>query len=63
MCLDKKLGWFDHEQATVAEQLVQQRWSETYKNTSQAEENGSQLNSSPVKVRHSLFLATFKSTL
>jgi len=52
MCPDKKLGWFDHEQAISAEQLVRERWSETYENISQAEEHPLQPGGSPVKVRY-----------
>jgi len=30
MCPDKKLEWFDPDQAVVVEQLVQQWWSDSY---------------------------------
>ena len=50
MCPDKKLSWFDDEQAVMAENLVRQRWSETYEKFSQIEEP-SQPNGSPIEVR------------
>ena len=37
MCPDKKLEWFDPDQAMAVEQLVQQRWSDMYKMSLQAE--------------------------
>ena len=38
MCPDKKLAWFDDEQAVIAEMLVWQWWLDTYEKFSQAEE-------------------------
>lgn len=49
MCPDKKLTWFNDEGATVAEQLVQQRWSDTYEKLPDAD-TSPQSNSSPIKV-------------
>lgn len=49
MCLDKKLGWFNDEEAAMAEQAVRQRWSETYEKLSDVDES-SQPHGSPVKV-------------
>ena len=55
MCPDKKLAWFDDEQAVTAEMLVRQRWSDTYEKFSQAEEL-SQPSSSHTEVRYFLKL-------
>ena len=49
MCPDKKLTWFNDNDATAAEELVRQRWSETYERNSDAEVP-SHSGSSPVKV-------------
>jgi hypothetical protein len=49
MCPDKKLTWFNEEEATVAEKLVRQRWVDTYEKFSLAEVS-LQANGSPVKV-------------
>ena len=49
MCPDKKLEWFDPDQAAVVDQLVQQWWSDTYKSSPHAEVS-SQPDGSPVKV-------------
>ncbi|KAF9792013.1 hypothetical protein BJ322DRAFT_997777, partial [Thelephora terrestris] len=49
MCPDKKLTWFNEEEATVAEKLVRQRWVDTYEKFSLAEAL-LQANGSPVKV-------------
>ena len=49
MCPDKKLEWFDPDQAAVVDQLVRQRWSDTYKSSPHAEVS-SQPDGSPVKV-------------
>jgi hypothetical protein len=51
MCPDKKLEWFDPDQATEVEQLVQQRWLDTYKTS----ESSSQPDSSPIKVYYPYF--------
>ena len=56
MCPDKKLEWFDPDQAMAVEQLVRQRWSDTYKMSLQAE-TSLQLNGSPIKVGWTFFLA------
>jgi len=37
MCPDKKLQWFDPDQATVVEQLVQQWWSDLYETSPDTE--------------------------
>ena len=49
MCPDKKLSWFDDEEAATAEQVTQQWWSETYERLSDADDP-SQPHGSPVKV-------------
>jgi hypothetical protein len=49
MCPDKKLAWFDDEQAETAEELVRQRWLDTYESFSHAEASP-QPAGSPVKV-------------
>lgn len=49
LCPDKKLTWFDEEEALTAEQLVRQRWPETYEFFSYAE-TMLQPDSSPAKV-------------
>lgn len=49
MCPDKKLTWFDDEQAKVVEELVRQRWSDTYE-TFSCVEASLQPDGSPVKV-------------
>ena len=54
MCPDKKLKWFDDEGATVADQLVRQRWSDTYEKISDAGVS-SQPDGSPAKVFHLRF--------
>lgn len=53
MCPDKKLTWFDDEQATVAAELVRQRWSDSYEAFSDVEAS-SHYNGSPIKVYHFL---------
>jgi hypothetical protein len=50
MCPDKKLEWFDGEQVVIAENLVRQRWLDTYERFSHAEES-LQPDGSPAKVR------------
>lgn len=51
LCPDKKLSWFDDEQAIVVESLVQQQWSDAYENFSHAEEP-SRPDSPPTEVCH-----------
>lgn len=54
MCPDKKLEWFDPDQAAVVEQLVRQRWSDSYEMPPHTEvllhPDGS-----PIKVRDLIF--------
>ena len=57
MCPDKKLEWFDLDQAVVAEQLVRERWSDTYE-TSLGAEASLRPDSSPVKVCYLYSLST-----
>ena len=60
MCPDKKLEWFNGEQAAVAENLVRQRWLDTYERFSQAEES-SEPNGSPIKVRCIFYISLAQS--
>ena len=54
MCPNKKLGWFDIEEAAEVEELVRQRWLETYEISDR--EVLPQPNSSPIKVCHFRFI-------
>ena len=49
LCPYKKLTWFDEEEALTVEQLVRQRWSETYEKFLHTEEL-LQPDGSPIKV-------------
>jgi len=52
MCPDKKLTWFDNEQVAAVEQLVRQRWLDTYKKLPPVDIS-SNPDGSPVKVHSS----------